>query len=309
MPEIKSTNQSHKTTNDFSDFLDSEESKRNKSKGRVIKVKETNRGDSLKESILPKILEEHLPNLREEDFDLEEKMITEWQSKYKKHSSQISPELLLENKPMDKYRKLIKTPFYIYPVLHEVKNKTQLVRAKTVAKLSPTPWAAKVSAACLLALIVSFYIVHLTPKQADKIIALTDRIIDYPIARAVYWVSDYILPPDNSVREEIAHHSKFGQKVLASFVADHSAEINSSSNGQPKTIKVKEMDILKQVNKVYVPQVKVLGVSYPPELIEENEALLAKVASYFSDIFNKMADAQVQLSLELDRKLDQLLEK
>lgn len=254
--------------------------------------------------ILKNVLDKYIkdePIHKNSDEDLEEKLIQEIENNYRNHFSSITPELLESISKRAKYKKIIKKvakkPVYIYPLLNEVGQKTRKAKEKTIEKLSPNPWAARLSATCFIALFLSIYVARLAPDFSDKFTATIDQLTLKPIIKTLVMINNFVKPKNTLYKNEIVAGSETGKMMLGSYIKENSQKLAQNKN---TAVQVNENDIVQSYGNYY-PGVVVLGASYPEE--EQDQSILKRISDNLRSTVQKIADTQIQASLYLHKKL------
>lgn len=251
--------------------------------------------------VLNKYVQDAAPATNQND-DLEETLIEDFEKTYQKRFSELTPQFLESISKRSKYKKIIKAaankPVYIYPLISNVKQKTQNVKQKTVATLSPNPWAAQLSATCFIALFLSIYVARLAPGFSDSFTRAMDGITIKPIYNMAVMANNYINPENNMYKKEISASSETGKMMLGSYIKENSDLIAKIDKSQ--SLAVNENEIIDSYGNYY-PGVVVLGISYPEE--EKELTLLESIGENINNAIDKLAQTQVQISLYLHNKI------
>lgn len=243
---------------------------------------------------LPLALKMFLPDVyhgHRAEFDIEGHMISSWQ----KDLSNINQELAEMRRlhRINKYGKLVKAtikdPANVYPLMHNVKEKTSSVKRKTTQRLSQNPWGLELVATVLIALIASCSIGRLAPDTADKITSIADHLIVYPLEKAAV---SFILPAEQPVN----------RSQLSSYIINNQNKIKTESEIN-NFINVSEYDIKGTVAGAYE---NIDGEEILNKVTSETPALdsfAAKIAGFYEAFFTSLAEKQENLSLDLNDKL------
>jgi hypothetical protein len=274
------------------------------------KEKSTVAGDKLRQA-----LEEYMPappgdGESQDQMDIDEKLLAKWQEVFKIMDFNYSDNITTTKESREKHwrnclKRLGKESFYIKRFFYFLRQEVDTARQETLEKLSPRPWAIKLVAACLVALIFSVSIGRLTPQTADKLVEKTDRVVFYPlnvisrlagrdnafISQAIIGKRAAKLPTNNS--------------SLSAYIADHQIELKDLMPG--KTYAISMGDEIGQVAGAAAKADLKAGTNMPLSItgfIKQESNYAAKtISSYAQNVFHIIANKQKQLSIKLDNKL------
>ena len=259
---------------------------------------------------LKRVLENHLPVEAEDknEIDIDEKLVTDWQKIFKDVSAEFFNEIVKTVKSEEKhcqkfFKRIVSKPLRFSWLILLVRQKVESAKQETVEKLGSQPWVAKLVIVCLLALVFSFFIGHLTPDTADRLVQKVDKIALYPYLKVSRLAgNDFSISHDSSSKQIIPQQF-VNRDMMSAYIVSNQDKLTVYQSDQIYAIAVSEKELRGQVAGVDEQAGTEPIINSHLSLVDKGKLLMTEISNYFKNIFSKLVNKQKQLSLDLDNKL------
>ena len=177
---------------------------------------------------------------KNQEHDIDEKMIIEWQEKVNYHFSKMVDEIGdVKDNSNPRYTN-------VYKFSHTIREKSKQAKAEINNKFSTKPWKAKLVAVCIFALVFSIAIVIFNKDFSLKLVNFFNNIITRP-----YMALDNSLNlnQQNTIENENNQLKKsINKELLSNYILENKNKINNSTleAGQDAII-IEEKELIVEV--------------------------------------------------------------